>query len=636
VKTTELNPRLALVLGLFFVWAMPAWAQKKTFDGAYPDPYPIALAKPPYHGTVIRNFYLVMRDGIKIAVTLHLPKNLPPKTKIPVIIHQTRYWRNIELKSPWSHLVNAFYLGRDGQLKKKLIEHGYAFIDVDTRGTGASEGTVPFPWTHLEVKDGAEIVDWAIRQPWCDGRVGTVGLSYSGTTAEFLLTNRHPAVKAAACLFSLYDVYDDIAFPGGVHNSQFTFYWNKLNQEFDHNILPDPRYRWLVQGVLPVDDDIDRSELRRVVQQHANYNVYDLARKVRFRDDTARPVLVATVDTFSPHRYRAEIEASGAALYSYSGWYDGAYPSAAIKRYLTMTKQPHHLMLGPWNHGGGLRLSPHHPGNANFNHFAEVLKFFDYYVKGIDNGMKAQAPIHYYTMGEEKWKTAKNWPPATRPVTFYPQRGGKLANEAAPADTLQYRVDTLATTGDDNRWTSLRKPLPSPKVYTDRALQDKRLRVFETAPLAEDLTLTGYPLLYLQLTADRPAATIFAYLEEVDAKGRVKLITEGCLNTIHGVSKRPQPAPLRVGAPGPAPVPVDAPSVPTHTFLRADSVTLSPSTPHEVVIDLQPTSYRFAKGSRIRLCLAGGDHGNFEALVGPPANLVVHTGAGTRLVLPKE
>ena len=90
--------------------------------------------------------------------------------------------------------------GRLGAIKQRFIAQGYAWVDVDTRGSGASFGSRPWDFSPDEIQDGAEVVDWIVAQPWSNGRVGAAGASYSGTAAEFLLVNRHPAVKAVATL----------------------------------------------------------------------------------------------------------------------------------------------------------------------------------------------------------------------------------------------------------------------------------------------------------------------------------------------------------------------------------------------------------------------------------------------------
>ncbi|MBL7659891.1 CocE/NonD family hydrolase, partial [Escherichia coli] len=92
-------------------------------------------------------------------------------------------------------------------------------------------------WSSDEIRDGAEIVDWIVRQPWCNGTVAALGNSYDGTSAELLLVNQHPAVRVIAPCFSLFDVYTDIAFPGGIHAAWFTDTWGRYNEALDRNAL---------------------------------------------------------------------------------------------------------------------------------------------------------------------------------------------------------------------------------------------------------------------------------------------------------------------------------------------------------------------------------------------------------------
>jgi hypothetical protein len=82
-----------------------------------------------------------------------------------------------------------------------------------------------------------DLVDFIIRQPWSNGRVGSLGISYDGTCADMLLAEPHPALRAVAPLFSLYDVFPDVAFPGGIHNTWFTEAWSDYNRALDRNDL---------------------------------------------------------------------------------------------------------------------------------------------------------------------------------------------------------------------------------------------------------------------------------------------------------------------------------------------------------------------------------------------------------------
>jgi len=104
--------------------------------------------------------------------------------------------------------LHAVYGGH----KAFLVRNGYAMVYVDVRGTGASFGTLRYPWDPLCIQDASEILDWIIAQPWSNGRVAGLGISYLGTTAELLLATRHPALKAVIPMYNHPDPYVDIAF----------------------------------------------------------------------------------------------------------------------------------------------------------------------------------------------------------------------------------------------------------------------------------------------------------------------------------------------------------------------------------------------------------------------------------------
>jgi putative CocE/NonD family hydrolase len=118
-----------------------------------------ATWKPKYRGFTTKSVYLTMHDGVKLAVDIQLPKGLASDAKIPSLILQTRYWRANDVRPPFkwfqkqSEAIEVFTCG------------GYALVFVDVRGTGASCGVWPYPWSSDEVKDEGEIVDWIIKQP---------------------------------------------------------------------------------------------------------------------------------------------------------------------------------------------------------------------------------------------------------------------------------------------------------------------------------------------------------------------------------------------------------------------------------------------------------------------------------------
>jgi hypothetical protein len=588
-----------------------------TVPAAY-DPGP-----PQYQGVARESVYLTMRDGVRLAADIWLPEDLPAGSKLPAILMQTRYWRSTGLRWPFVHVLD----GPD-EWVALLVQHGYACVSVDARGSGASFGTRPLEWSPDEVRDGAEIVDWIVRQPWSDGVVGAEGVSYEGTTAELLVTNGHPAVKAAVPRFSLFDAYTDIAFPGGVHLARFTEQWGGLNRALDHNQVPafaGLLGRIVARGVRPVDRDRDGALLAAAVHGHAdNYDLHEMARLTTFRDD-ARPSggRDVTIDTASPSSHVQQLEAAAVPIYGYSGWFDVAYHHGAIKRHLTLRNPESRLILGPWAHGGRFTSSPANPGRSRFDHAGEVLKFLDHHLKGVDTGLPAEKPVHYFTMVEERWKAAEAWPPPARAVAFYLAAGRELTT-SAPADAEAadaYAVDTSHGTGPRSRWDSA---IGGRFVaYPDRAAQDAKLLVYESSPLARDTEVTGHPVVTLYVTSTAEDGAFFVYLEDVDAEGKVSYVTEGQLRALHRRVSTAEP-PYGLG-------------VPYRSFTRADGRALVPGEPAELSFDLLPTSYLFRKDHRIRVAVAGADEDHFALIPeGTPPTLRVHREAGrpSRVVLP--
>jgi len=567
-----------------------------------------------------------MQDGVRIAITVYRPAFTKSHSRHATILHQTRYWRSIEYRWPLSLFKEDLPRGSMGSYATRFLNHGYVWVDVDVRGSGASFGSRPYAYSPKEIQDGAEIVDWIIQQPWSNGRVGALGISYAGAAAEMLLVNQHPAVKAVAPLFSGYDLYPEIAFPGGIHLSWFTKTWTYINNQLDHNQLPFSG--WLAQtfvhGVSPVDDDRDRSRLQRALIEHqANWSPHKQALGLTFRDDFPLSQAIPSIENLSTQTYAEEIAESGAAIYSYSGWFDGGYQLAAIKRHLRHNKPFNKLIIGPWDHGGKGNISPFNLGPAEFDHQGELLKFFDYHLQNVDTRIQEEAPIHYFTMGKEQWKASETWPPAARNVQYYLEADHQLTTVLPNHDTAmdQYVVKPSVGTGHQSRWNTLiGQSLPTP--YADRPQEINELLSYTSTPLQQAMEVTGHPTVTIYLSATQTDATIFAYLEDIDETGKVTYVTEGLLRALHRKI-------------------VDSPKyypkgIPYRTFTRQNALPLIPDKIAELTFDLLPTSYQFKQGHRIRLAIAGADKDHFTILPGENPVLTIYrsTPYPSHLVLP--
>jgi hypothetical protein len=586
--------------------------------------------RPSSTGSTRRSIYLPMRDGTHIAIDLHLPRPLGA-TKLPTILRQTRYFRAIEPRRVLAPFLGTRLDPTNAALRRLFLSHGYAWVDVDVRGSGASFGSWTSPWAAAEVDDGKEILDWNVAQPWSNGKVGSTGNSYDGTAAEMLVSRQHPALAAVALRCSLFDVYADIAFPGGLHQSWFTETWTHFNQSLDRN-RPDlavaaaislghpalaqgwPRsaleraLKLIVSGVRPVDEAADdpAHALKTAVQSHrANRDVHQSALGINYRDDHA-PDESGSVDEFSPSQQLERIRGAGVPVLSISGWWDGAYPHAAIKRHLSLGSGPHRLVLGPWNHGLSLLVEPGKKvRRTSFDLGGELLRFFDLHTKGISTGMEREADTRYYSMGEGSWKRATSWPPPShRIIRYYLDEGLRLAPHppSASAGADEHIGEATSGTGLRSRWRTLVSPL----VVPDYADLDRRGRIiYRSQPLTEPLSLAGHPLFTLYLKCSAADGGLFVYLEEETAEGRAYYVTEGLLRLIHRKSAIDPPAYV-----SPAPV---------RTYRRAQACPMEPGAIERAVVDLLPVAHRFSRGSRLCLSVASGDQDHFSAP--PPATI---------------
>jgi len=576
------------------------------------------LTQPISHSWTRTSQYLTMRDGVKIAVDLYLPDGRKPGQKMPTILHQTRYWRAFEYRWLMSLIKDERPRGIIGNYAERFLQQGYAWVDVDVRGSGASFGTRPIAWSPTEIKDGAEIVDWIIAQPWSNGKVGAMGISYSGGTAEMLLVNKHPAVKAVAPMFAGFDLYSEIAFPGGIHLKWFTETWTYINNRLDHNELPFAGWiaNLLVAGVHPVDDDSNHQLLSMAVKEHeVNWSPIKEASGLTFRDDPPPSRQAPNIDALSTQTFVKEIEQSSAAIYSYSGWFDGGYSLAAIKRHLHHHNPKNKLILGPWDHGGKRQISPYAIGPAKFDHAQELLAFFNRHLKNTTNETRQEAPVQYYTMGAERWNTSTHWPPLSTPTRFYFDANHQLSENRPHQESSvdRYQVDPTTGTGPHSRWNTL-VGISLENPYPDRPEQDKKLLLYTTDPLQKDFEVTGHPVATVYLSANVTDTTLFVYLEEVTPEGQVHYVTEGELRALH---RAWQPADTTTDSMLP---------VPNRTFRRADAAPLIPGEVIPLTLDLLPVSYQFKKGHRIRVALAGADKDHFQLLDDPaPTWHIWHT-----------
>ena len=532
--------------------------------------YP-GYAQPKYKEAIRRSLYLTMRDGVRIAIDVVLPKGLPEGERIPTIMNMTRYRRSYQGDKP-----AVFF-----------ISFGYAQVFVDARGTGASFGIWRAPFSQDEIKDYGEVVNWIVAQPWSNGKVGALGNSYEGNTALWLTVSMNPAVKAVIPRHFEFDEYAETPYPGGVLTDWLIKTWNDANRQLD-----------TTPGVKLVDDDSDQSLYRQATaHRKENMDVYAAALQTVFRDDRTFGV---SLDGLSLHTYRRQIEKSQAAINSWGGWFDASTADATIKSFLTLSNYQR-AVVGPWNHGGGQNADPYQTANPErVMQGFELLRFFDHYLKGVDSGLDAEKRFYYFTMGAEKWKVTNTWPVAGTRMTRWYLDGGNTLSTSAPRNSGgedRYQVNFEATTGMKNRWHT---QVGGQVEYAHRAEEDKKLLTYTSQPLTSDTEVTGYPIIDLFITSTATDGAFFVYLEDVDENGGVTYLTEGQLRALHRRIST-APSPLKI-------------LVPYHSFLKGDAMPLVPGQLAELKFGLQPTSVLIRKGHRFRIAIAGADKDTFARI----------------------
>jgi putative CocE/NonD family hydrolase len=525
-----------------------------------------------------------------------------------------------------------------------FTSQGYAIAVADMRGTGASTGWLldfmPEIWS-----DGARVVEWLAEQPWSDGNVGMMGGSYVGWSQTATASQKPPALKAIAPSVIPLEGYTGEIYPGGIFLQRFIDTWAgfmfpaqrnhfdpdggtyptlpAVDEDGDGELIDeipldvDGSGSFLDEPYPPVyADGAEREHIyyRATKEHEENYDYASSTRDMFFIDRALN--LGYDAYDIGPNAHIGAIMETDLPIYHFGGWFDGftrgtfelyATMLGSVPQKLAMLPAYHSLTSGPfWQHFG------HDDEAVGELYLNEHLRFFDRYLKGIDNGIEREPPISIYVMNGEGWRFENEWPLAReRRRRLFFGEGGLLA-EAREGDG---RDEYVADFGHDssyggnrgNRWTGIAGVPPDEVPWrTDKASQTL---VYETTPLTEAMEVTGHPLVNLVVSSSASHGDFFVYLEDVDTEGRSILVSEAQLRAGFAALVDND----EIVFSGEQGIDVE-PELPWHGYEEGQYVDgmLAGSLAVEMVFDFLPTSWVFREGHRVRVSIAASDHPTFR------------------------
>ncbi len=486
------------------------------------------------------NVWIPVTDNLKLAARIWRPVD-SDAAPVPALLEYIPY------RKRFGSAV------RDEMSHRYLAGHGYACVRLDIRGSGESEGVLTDEYLPSELDDAVAAIDWIARQPWCDGNLGMMGISWGGFNALQVAAMQPEPLKAIVTVCSTDDRYaDDIHHMGG------TLLGDNLSWAgvmFSYNTMPpDPalvgaRWRALWHERLAGSGLWLKTWLRH--QRRDRY--WRHGSVCEDYDSVAIPVLAA------------------------SGWADGYTNS--VFRLMENLKGPRKGIVGPWGH-----IYPQfgRPGPA-IDFLSEMLRWWDRWLKGRDTGVEADpmlccwmqdsVPPHTdYEHRPGRWVCERGWPsPSIDWQTLTLAAGRLLVGRGAPVAETAVDVQSPVTLGlAAGKWCSYAN---GPDLAGDQRTDDGGSLIFQTDPLEQEVEILGAPEVELELSSDRPVALVAVRLSDMLPDHQMTRVTFGLLNLTH-----------RNGPEHPEP--------------------MEPGRRTAVRVPMNHIAYRFPVGHRIRLAIS--------------------------------
>lgn len=453
------------------------------------------------------NVFIPVTDGLHLAARIWRPKG-SERHPVPAILEYIPYRKRFGTSV------------RDEHTHPYLAGHGYACVRLDIRGSGESEGVLTDEYLQSELDDGVAALHWIAEQPWCDGNIGMMGISWGGFNGLQIAALQPEPLKAIVTMSSTDDRYsDDIHHMGGCLLGD-NLSWSSVM--FSYNTMPpDPALvgdRWRDMWL----ERLDGAGLwLKTWLQHQRRDAY-------WRHGSVRE----------------DYSAIKVPVFAVSGWADGYTNS--VFRLMEHLDVPRKGLVGPWGH-----IYPHfgRPGPA-IDFLSELLRWWDRWLKGKDTGvdddpmicawMQDSAPPNPdYDFRPGRWVTEAAWPAPGISRDRYVISEGRALRPATspPSGGTQEELDVQSpvTLGlHSGKWCSYSN---GPDLAGDQRTDDGGALVFQTAPLEEDMEILGAPEVELELASDRPVAMVAVRLSDMRPDHQVTRVTYGMLNLTHRDSR---------------------------------------------------------------------------------------------------
>jgi len=461
-------------------------------------------AKPSPTPDVRKDVAVPMRDGVILRADVVLPN---VTGRFPTLVYRTPYGKQFVLK--------------EGSTSEKAVARGYAVVIQDVRGRYASDGD--FSPYQNEGHDGYDTIEWAARQPWSDGNIGTFGLSYPGAVQWLAAVENPPHLKAMVPAMT-FSTPRNFFYSGGVFDgSWLDWIWFNIAPDARHRKnLPGPQTRkeaaatWKMdherlQSFLPLRD---LQDLKQVAPFYYDWLAHSPA---------------------DPWWDWAELQNKydrvHAAVLNFSGWYDEAYgPDGATTNFNGLLasrrgeKDPRtRTVIGPWTHGG---QDESKSGERDFGSAAPIdydeliLRWMDHYLRNIDNSVDREKPVRLFVMGDNAWRDEDSWPLRRAHETSYYLNAWGTASRTGTlhSSLLAPSARTSEILSDPAH------PLTDP--YTEYGAHDYRafrgrddVLVFDTIPLQTDTEVTGAIRAEIFVSADVTDFDLWVRLLDVAPDG---------------------------------------------------------------------------------------------------------------------